>query len=79
MNVVLFGYSFSLLETVQLKKKKERKKESDRDAWVAQWLRSAFGPGRDPGIRDPVPHQAPCREPTFPSACVSTFLCVSHE
>ena len=32
-----------------------------------------------PGSWDRVPHQAPCRKPAFPSACVSPSLCVSHE
>ena len=32
-----------------------------------------------PGSWDRVPHQAPCREPASPSACVSASLCVSHE
>ena len=27
--------------------------------------------------RDPVPHQAPCKEPASPSAYVSASLCVS--
>ena len=29
--------------------------------------------------QDRVPHQAPCMEPASPSACVSAYLCVSHE
>ena len=31
------------------------------------------------GSWDLVPHQAPCREPASPSACLCLFLCVSHE
>ena len=35
------------------------------------------GSGHDPGSWDLVPHQALCREPASPSACVSPSLCVS--
>ena len=28
---------------------------------------------------DRIPHQAPCREPAFPSACLCLSLCDSHE
>ena len=31
------------------------------------------------GSWDRVPHQAPCREPASPSACLCLSLCVSHE
>ena len=37
--------------------------------------------GRDPGIKDGVPHRAPCEEPASPSVYVfaSLSLCVPHE
>ena len=43
---------------------------------LSGWV-PAFGSGRDPGIQNQVPHQAPCMEPASPSACLS--LCVFHE
>ena len=33
--------------------------------------------GMIPGFWDQVPHRAPCKEPTSPSAYVSASLCVS--
>ena len=44
------------------------------------WLHGqapAFGSDHDPGARDQVPHPVPCREPAFPSACVSASFSVS--
>ena len=46
---------------------------------IPGWLSGSapsFGPGRDPGLRDRVPHRAPCMEPASPSACVSASVCV---
>ena len=43
---------------------------------MAQWLRSAFGWGCDPGSWDQVLHQVPHREPAPPSASVSAPLSV---
>ena len=51
---------------------------SGMPGWLSGWA-SAFGSGHDPGIWDRVPHWAPHMEPASPSACVSAFLCVSHE
>ena len=50
-----------------------------QDAWVAQWLSTAFSSGRGQGSWDRVLHQAPYREPASPSAYVSASLCVSHD
>ena len=55
---------------------KNIKRESQRDAWVAQWL-SALAQGVIPDSRVQVPHRAPCMELASPSACVSASLCVS--
>ena len=48
--------------------------------WLSSWA-PAFGSGRDPGIRNRVPHRAPSEEPASPSTCVSASLsvCVSRE
>ena len=50
--------------------------------WRSGWA-PAFSSGHDPEIRDRIPHQAPCKEPPSPSACVFASLslseCVSHE
>ena len=52
-----------------------------RAARGAQRFSPAFSSGPDPGDPDRVPGQAPCMEPTFPSACVSASLSLSlpHE
>ena len=44
--------------------------------WLSGWA-SVFNSGCDPGSQDRVLHQAPRREPTSPSAYVSTCLSVS--
>ena len=38
---------------------------------------SAFGSGHDPTVLGSSPTSGSCREPTFPSACVSASFCVS--
>ena len=49
-----------------------------RDAWMAQQLNICLWLwGVILGSGDRVLHQAPCKEPTSPSACVSASLSVS--
>ena len=56
----------------------KKKSVGIRNAWVAQWLNSLpSAQGMILGSRDRVPHQAPCRGPASPSACVSASLRVS--
>ena len=56
-----------------------------KDGKGGTWVHSSFvlpsAQGLILEIRDRVPHQAPCMEPTSHTACVSASLCVcvSHE
>ena len=56
------------------------KKEKERAAWVAQRFKCL--PSAQGVIlvsRDPVPRWAPCREPAFPSACLSASLSLMNK
>ena len=70
----------TLRKLIKEKDKKQgcnfNKGEIGMPGWLSGWA-SAFGSGRDPGIWDLVPHQAPCGEPASPSAYVSASLSVS--
>ena len=71
----LQSQNYSQHEKFILKKKESL--EGCLGGSVVECLPSAQG--MIPGSWDRVPHRAPQREPASPSACVSAFLCVSHE
>ena len=54
------------------------KKFKSRDAWVAQQLSVAFGPGRDPGVLGLSSAAGSLQGACF-SLCSCLCLCVSHE
>ena len=68
----------SFKSNVELKSSRTEKKLQKGDAWVAQWLRSAFGSGHDPRVLESSPVSGSTqKQAPSPSASVSASLSLS--